>query len=348
MKIAYIIPSLKETGPIIVVQNIVRSLVNQVESISVFYLDETDKPIDFCCPTLKITYFKSIDFDSFDIVHCHCAKSDLYAFLWKWKIHKAKILTTIHQDTYITESYRLGKTIGYIYTTLWLHIQNKYDGIICISNQIKDIYSKYISTDITRIYNGIYCEKTKYVDKTILEAITKLKRNYKVLGTYALITKRKGLEQVIEFVKDNSDYAFVIIGDGPDKDNLLAIVKELCLSDRVLFFNSIDHPYLYLNDIDIYTMVSYSEGFGLAMVEAALNKKAIVCSNLPSFHEIFGDDDACFFELRNKESLSFAIKKAYKNREYYSNKGYLKAQNFTYTQMGINHLKYYEQILIKR
>lgn len=346
MKVAYILPNLRETGPIIVVQNIVRCLINHVEDICVFYLAETDKPIDFCCHTERITYFKSIDFDCFDIIHCHCAKSDLYAYFWKWKIRKAKILTTIHQDTYITESYRLGKVIGYIYTTLWLRIQNKFDGIICISNQIKDIYSKYLSTDITRIYNGIYCEKTESVDAEILETINKLKQNYKVLGTYALVTKRKGLEQVIEFVKENEDYAFVIIGDGPEKENLLAMVKVLGLSDRVLFFDYIDHPYLYLNDIDIYTMVSYSEGFGLAMVEAALNKKAIVCSNLPSFHEIFGDDDACFFELRNKESLSFAIKRAYKDREYYSTRAYLRAQNFTYTQMGNNHLRYYEQILI--
>jgi hypothetical protein len=43
-------------------------------------------------------------------------------------------------------------------------------------------------------------------------------------------------------------------------------------------------------------MPSYSEGFGLAMVEAALaqKKSIVVLELLPSLHEIFSENEVCF------------------------------------------------------
>ena len=73
-----------------------------------------------------------------------------------------------------------------------------------------------------------------------------------------------------------------------------ADIKELnhCLKNCAylieLYFSSYQkNPCNYLPYFDVYVMPSYSEGFGLAMVEAALARRAIVCSDIPSFHEIF-------------------------------------------------------------
>ena len=40
MKIAFIVPSLINKGPIIVVDTLVRNLINQVEKVDLFYFDE--------------------------------------------------------------------------------------------------------------------------------------------------------------------------------------------------------------------------------------------------------------------------------------------------------------------
>lgn len=95
-------------------------------------------------------------------------------------------------------------------------------------------------------------------------------------------------------------------------------------------------------------MPSYSEGFGLAMVEAALAKKAIVCSDIPSFHEIFSNGEACFFELDNIESLQKAIGLASENSEQYGIRAYTRAMSeFTTQKMAENHLKYYQSLINK-
>ena len=98
--------------------------------------------------------------------------------------------------------------------------------------------------------------------------------------------------------------------------------------------------------MDIYMMPSYSEGFGLAMVEAALAKKSIVCSNLPSFHEIFTEREVSFFELDDKVSLIQAIENAYAEIDAKGNLASVRAnQFFTAEIMAENHLRYYNMLL---
>lgn len=75
-------------------------------------------------------------------------------------------------------------------------------------------------------------------------------------------------------------------------------------------------------------------------------KKSIVCSDIDSFHEIFDEKEACFFELDNLESLIISIQKAYELKEEYGIKAYEKAKSkFTAEVMANNHLYYYKKIL---
>ena len=171
-------------------------------------------------------------------------------------------------------------------------------------------------------------------------------KGYKLLGTCAKVVKRKGISQVLLALKELSNYAFVIIGDGSEKNVLMQLVSQLGVDDRVLFLPHVDTPYNYLDDIDVYMMTSYSEGFGLAMVEAALKGKAIVCSNIPSFHEIFNETEARFFELDNISSLIEAVDDAYKRKEVLSHNAQEKATKvFTAEKMAERHMQLYEQLI---
>ena len=53
MKIAFILPSLINKGPIVVVNNVVKYLKSYVEQIDVYYFDATPA-MDFDCPVYKI------------------------------------------------------------------------------------------------------------------------------------------------------------------------------------------------------------------------------------------------------------------------------------------------------
>lgn len=346
MKIAFIIPSLRQTGPIIVVHSLCQKLIKLGIDIDVYYFDSIHE-MKFCCPVHQINFNEAIKFDDYDIIHSHCFRPDKYLYKWKSKIKKAKIVTTLHQDTYASFRYDYNPLFSYILTRYWCYIQSKFDGIISISNQLKNTYKKYFKNNITTIYNGVSINKPKIIDNNILKDIYSLKeKGYCILGTYAYVVKRKGLNQVLDALYQNSKYAFVIIGNGPEIENLKTIAHNKQISDRVLFIPHVNQPYLYLQDIDIYIMPSYSEGFGLAMVEAALVQKPIVCSNLPSFHEIFNQNEASFFELNNIDSLIHAIEITRNNIKSYSELAYNRAYNyFTDFIMAENHLNYYLKLI---
>lgn len=348
MKIAYILPSLINQGPIVVANNVVNGLVKKGYSVDVFYFDDI-KVMTFDCPTNLISIRQPIDFDKYDIVHSHCLRPDWYVYRWRNKIHYAKIVTTLHQDTFQSISFKYNKTIAYLLTSYWCHMQSRFDGVIAISNQLKDTYDLRLKHKITTIYNGCSIEGKSEIDSDNINKINQLiSFNYKIVGTYAYITRRKGLSQMIQALTLLTDYAFVVIGEGPEVENLKSQALSLDVQNRVLFLPYQREPFAYLPFFDIYVMPSYSEGFGLAMVEAALAHKAIVCSDIPSFHEIFSSNEVCFFELDNIDSLCKAVLQAYHSMRILGDLAYGRAvSNFTVTKMVENHLAYYQKLLMK-
>src|SRR5213075_694716 len=64
----------------------------------------------------------------------------------------------------------------------------------------------------------------------------------------------------------------------------------------------------------IYAATSRYEPFGLAPVEAALSRCAIVANDIPTFREIWGDD-AIYFSTNDAASLAAAIRDLSEDRE---------------------------------
>ncbi|MEA9413122.1 glycosyltransferase family 4 protein [Flavobacterium sp. PL02] len=345
MKIAFILPALINKGPIIVAHSIVKYLKDKVDLIDVYYFDDNEKTLDFDCDIYHINKSVVIDFDKYDIIHSHTFRADLYVFKWRKKIMHAKIISTIHQDTFKSFSIQYNNVASYFLTHYWCFIHRQFDGVVSISNQIKDKYNKLLLNKITTIHNGCNIDNVN-INKEIEDSIQLYKeKGYKILGSYAYITQGKGLLQVVKVLELLPDYVFVLIGQGPYLAKIKKNVEKLNLSDRVLFIPYIQAPYSYLKFFDIYMMPSYSEGFGLAMVEAALAQKSIVCSKLASFYEIFNDNEVCFFELDDSESLAQAIKLADIESQKRGKRAFDKANMFfTSQKMADNHLLYYRQI----
>lgn len=330
--------------------NLVHHLCNKVEQIDLYYFDEVSDAMTFDCNTFKINIDEPFDFDSYDIIHSHCFRADKYLAKWIKHIRTARTISTLHQDTFASFTFQYGKVLSYFLTWYWCRFQSRFDVVISISDQLNDIYANKITTKIVTIYNGCSIninndEVQDYIKKKLL-----LWRNegFVVLGTYAYITEGKGLSQILCALRTLDSYAFAVIGEGPYVETLKKQVEKWHLSDRVLFFPYQKAPYNYLQYFDVYVMPSYSEGFGLAMVEAALGNKSIVCSDIPSFREMFSDDEVSFFTLHNIHSLKDALKIAYSNRVVKGKLANIKAKKkFTSEVMAYNYLDMYKSIISK-
>ncbi len=104
----------------------------------------------------------------------------------------------------------------------------------------------------------------------------------------------------------------------------------------------------YFGRASLYVATSRYEPFGLAPVEAALSRCAIVANDIPAFHEIWGDT-VCYFRYNDAQSLQQAIARLHHDRQLrltYANMAYFRAkQNYTADRMVDDYMALYRSLV---
>ena len=312
MKISFIIPALKNTGPILVVRDIVRYLTKQYpnDNFSIFYFDQVEAPIDMACPVYWIQDQDNLAIlFSSDIIHSHGIRPDYYVFKNRKKI-SGKCICTIH--SLLSSEYRIqyNSIIGFLIEFVWSKIVKRHDAIVVLTEVMKEHYRKVIPLNKMTVINNGRNVSSKGIDQNDIEILNQFKGKYKILGIACVLTRRKGVQQVIEALPKLSDFAFVIIGDGPEKENLESLADLLGVRDRCLFLGKRSEGNRYNHYFDFYVFPSYMEGLPLSLLEGAAMGKAIICSGIDIHREIFTIDEVSFFQLDDIDSLIQAIKNA--------------------------------------
>jgi glycosyltransferase involved in cell wall biosynthesis len=98
----------------------------------------------------------------------------------------------------------------------------------------------------------------------------------------------------------------------------------------------------------IYAATPRYEPFGLAPLEAAFSRCAIVANDIPTFHEIWGET-ACYFRYNDAADLARTIERLHADRELrltYANLSYHRArQRYTAERMVDDYMNLYESLV---
>ncbi|MEN6455504.1 MAG: glycosyltransferase family 4 protein [Prolixibacteraceae bacterium] len=348
MKIAYIIPSLKNYGPVRVVKDTIDHLPLPSKNIKVFYFDE-EVPLKFNCETQKISLSDNIGFNAFDIIHTHSLRPELYMWLNRKKF-SGKHIVTLHNYNKEDLAWQYNKLVSAIAFPFWIHICRTADLIVLLSRHMKRYYTRFFPEQkLAYVYNGRNLaggEKNLVPGDPDVNAILKLKNNYQVIGANCFLTRRKGIDQVIRALPTLPGYALVVIGDGKALAELKQLAQQHQVGNRCLFPGYRPDAFRFLHLYDFYIMPSRTEGFPLALLEAASYQKCCICSDLPVFKEIYTPEEVSFFELENIGSLVRAIRKASENKEEYQSRIFKKfCEQYTSKKMGENYYKIYQSVL---
>lgn len=346
MKIAIILPKLVNQGPILVAKEIVHYIVDKVEVVDVFYFDESDE-IMFECRCTKISFWEPIDFDSYDVIHSHMLRPDIYLWFHKNKIKKAKLISTLHQNIKqnLTASYN--GLIANIFELIWLKALSIQNVVVTLTETMKkDYLNKLTKPLLSTIYNGRSLHTLNNLpDPMDLKLINEIGQKFRIIGVSALLTKRKGISQLIKALPLLNDYALIIVGDGKEKINLVNLSNELGVADRCLFLGYKIDAFRFLPFYHIFAMSSYSEGFPLGLLEAGQKKIPVLCSDIELFRELFMEDQVSFFELDNPESIVSAIENIELNyHKYAENICEVINEKYSSNAMCIQYLNLYRQI----
>lgn len=348
MKIALIVPSLANKGPVIVAKNISDYLISQGIYCEVFYFSAIVE-LEFQCQTTKIGLFDFKMINDFDIIHTHGIRPDLYSFINP--NFKIKRISTMHnyirQDLETSLAY--SKFKSKIFEFIWNVLLLRMNKIVVLSNHAKNYYKDILfNKSIDFIYNGLSFNNN-YENVLEQELFDNTKKNgQEIIGTSAYLTYRKGLHQIIEVLPLFKNLTFVIIGDGPEKKNLENLAKQMNVSDRCIFLGYKSNAVAYLNFFDYFAIPSYSEGFPLALIEASAHKKATLASSIPVHTEVFNETQVSFAKLDDNKSMIEAMKNLIKNKNKYSDNIYDKyINNYTLEIMGKNYVDLFKKTLGK-
>lgn len=78
----------------------------------------------------------------------------------------------------------------------------------------------------------------------------------------------------------------VIIGEGPLRDELESLARELGIADRTWFFGFKDNPYKFMARSDVFVSPSVSEGFDIAQVEAMACGVCVIVTDAPRYKAV--------------------------------------------------------------
>jgi glycosyltransferase involved in cell wall biosynthesis len=348
MKIAIVIPSLALKAPVIVARDLADGFLSSGHSVHVYYFDEIVE-IDFPCAVDKISFLDFNKFNDFDVIHTHLIRPDFFGWLCRFfGSYRGYLVTTIHNIVEEDLSFAYGKLISLIFSRLWRGFWMKYDGRVVLTGQALKYYSaSQPNLLFTRIYNGRACHSSKPIDLGDYEKIVSFKKDRRLIGACAVVSRRKGLEQIISALPFLTDYAFLLVGDGPALDELKDLSRKLSVDNRFLCVGVKNNARDYLQFMDVYAMPSRSEGLPLALLEAVEANVPIVCSDIEQFREIFSEKEAAYFILDDIGGLSSAIRYLEHNGDCFIKNAKLRLyENYTQQVMVKNYLELFQKNII--
>lgn len=144
------------------------------------------------------------------------------------------------------------------------------------------------------------------------------------------IIKRKNVDLIIKAKKQlKTDCNLVIVGDGPLLSKIkekVAKNKEIGEIDNVYFTGSKNNIENIIPSADLLILPSFSESFGLVLIEALACEKPVIGSNVGGIKEIITEDVGLLIDPYNSKDLAIAIDKIL-NDEKLRNKFIANARN---------------------
>lgn len=194
-------------------------------------------------------------------------------------------------------------------------VLKKADVIFVVSNALKN---EILSTNVeaieskTRLYwNSVDIDKFSEDNESLLKNHSK-----PIVLFVGNIIKRKNVDLLIKAKKySNQDYELVIVGDGPLKKDLENKVNKEHIPD-ITFLGSRNDVENIIPGCDLLVLPSFSESFGLVLIEALACGKPVIGSNVGGISEIITEDVGLLINPNDVSSLSHAIDKLITDKEF--------------------------------
>lgn len=225
-----------------------------------------------------------------DVIHSQC---EFFSFQFASRISRitgAPIVHTYHAlyeqyVTYLVPSKRLGQVLVRVLSRERL---KKVRTLVAPTQKVENALHSYgLHNPISIVPTGISLEQhhQRLSPEERLERRRRLgiRDDQLVLLNLGRLGTEKNLGELVELfaeaLKTNDNMVFLIVGDGPAKDDLEKQVHRLGITGSVIFTGMVppDQVQNYYQLADVFVSASTSETQGLTYVEAAANGLPLLC-----------------------------------------------------------------------
>ncbi len=234
------------------------------------------------------------------------------------------------------------------------------DMAICGNNDAKLLLIKkgYTRQITTMPLLGVDTKKFSKNNKTRECVRKKLGINDKIcIGFFGRLVVEKGIDDLIKavYAAQNKKLKLLIIGNGPEKNNLEKLVNDFQMQNQVIFIERVLHDELpaYYTALDIFVLPSktvpwWREQFGHVVIEAMAAEVPVIgstCGEIPTLI----DNAGIVFEEGNVEQLKKEILKLIEDKNLRKHLGKLGKNrvltNYTHKILADKLFKMYKTML---
>lgn len=162
----------------------------------------------------------------------------------------------------------------------------KADAVIAVSNQVRDaLIREYLLSPekVNLVFNGIEVGRFAKASPGSVRENLGLTQETPFLLYLGRVASEKGIDRLITALASVRKVNLVVVGDGPEKDNLREQAKELGLGHRVQFVGQVDYSKVpqYYAAADIFVLPSVAwEGLPMTVIEAMAAGLPVIASRV--------------------------------------------------------------------
>jgi N-acetyl-alpha-D-glucosaminyl L-malate synthase BshA len=225
-----------------------------------------------------------------EILHVHYAIPHAYAAymakqMLKEKGIDIKVVTTLHG----TDITLVGSHPNYK-TAVEFSINNS-DVVTTVSESLKkDTLRLFnIRKDIKVIHNFIDFEKYPEIHSEECQRDNIASNNERIISHISNLRPVKRAKDVIKIfykIQQEIPSKLLLVGEGPDRENIENLAKELGIIDKILFLGNSNEVNKLLCYSDLFLLPSETESFGLAALEAMAARTPVISTNSGGLPEV--------------------------------------------------------------
>lgn len=231
----------------------------------------------------------TIKLHQIDLLHVHYAIPHAYAgYMAKKMLEEEGIYVPMITTLHGTDITLVGKHP--FYKPAVTFSINQSDVVTSVSENLKQrtLDTFDIKGEIEVIPNFIDTNKYKnsFTDCQRSNMATDEERIVTHISNFRKVKRIPDVIRVFHKIQEQLPAKLIMVGEGPEKEGAERLCEDLGISERVIFLGNSNEIDKILCFSDLFLLPSESESFGLAALEAMVNKVPVISSNTGGIPEV--------------------------------------------------------------